>query len=128
VLDLGSGGGIDPAVKPARGPTGRAIGLDDRRVLTLAMRNAAEAGVTNVSSCGHIESIRCRRRPWTWSSRWYRLARAARGLRESRGCSSRAADEHHRVVADDGLAWRMAGRGCIAGALSSRVAGLAGWV
>src|SRR5688500_7628258 len=60
VLDLGSGGGIDVLLSAARvGPTGRAIGLDmTDEMLALAMRNAAEAGVTNVEFLkGFIEAI-----------------------------------------------------------------------
>jgi SAM-dependent methyltransferase len=60
VLDLGSGGGIDVLLSARRvGPTGRAIGLDmTDEMLALAMRNAAEAGLTNVEFLkGHIEAI-----------------------------------------------------------------------
>jgi SAM-dependent methyltransferase len=60
VLDLGSGGGIDVLLSARRvGPTGRAIGLDmTDEMLALALRNAAEAGVTNVEFLkGHIEAI-----------------------------------------------------------------------
>ena len=60
VLDLGSGGGIDVLLSARRvGPTGRAIGLDmTDEMLTLARRNAAEAGVTNVEFLrGQIEAI-----------------------------------------------------------------------
>jgi SAM-dependent methyltransferase len=60
VLDLGSGGGIDVLLSARRvGPTGRAIGLDmTDEMLALALRNAAEAGVTNVEFVrGHIEAI-----------------------------------------------------------------------
>jgi arsenite methyltransferase len=60
VLDLGSGGGIDVLLSARRvGPTGRAIGLDmTDEMLALAMRNAAEAGATNVEFLkGHIEAI-----------------------------------------------------------------------
>jgi len=60
VLDLGSGGGIDVLLSAKRvGPTGRAFGLDmTDEMLTLARRNAAEAGATNVEFLkGHIESI-----------------------------------------------------------------------
>jgi arsenite methyltransferase len=60
VLDLGSGGGIDVLLSARRvGPTGRAIGLDmTDEMLALAVRNAAEAGVTNVQFLkGHIEAI-----------------------------------------------------------------------
>ena len=49
VLDLGSGGGIDVLLAAGRvGPDGRAYGLDmTDEMITLARRNAAEAGVTN---------------------------------------------------------------------------------
>ena len=60
VLDLGSGGGIDVLLSGRRvGPTGRAIGLDmTDEMLTLAQRNAAAAGATNVEFVrGHIEDI-----------------------------------------------------------------------
>src|SRR5258706_15883767 len=60
VLDLGSGGGIDVILSARRvGPTGRAFGLDmTDEMLELAVRNAAEAGVTNVEFVrGTIESV-----------------------------------------------------------------------
>ena len=60
VLDLGSGGGIDVLLSAKRvGPTGRALGLDmTDEMLTLAGRNAAEAGATNVEFLkGQIEAI-----------------------------------------------------------------------
>jgi arsenite methyltransferase len=60
VLDLGSGGGIDVLLSAKRvGPTGRAIGLDmTDEMLSLAQRNAAAAGATNVEFVrGHIEEI-----------------------------------------------------------------------
>jgi arsenite methyltransferase len=60
VLDLGSGGGIDVIISARRvGPTGRAFGLDmTDEMLELAVRNAAEAGVTNVEFVrGTIESV-----------------------------------------------------------------------
>ena len=60
VLDLGSGGGIDVLLSARRvGPTGRAFGLDmTDEMLTLAQRNAAEAGATNVEFLkGQIEAI-----------------------------------------------------------------------
>jgi len=60
VLDLGSGGGIDVLLSARRvGPTGRAFGLDmTDEMLTLAQRNAAQAGATNVEWLkGHIEAI-----------------------------------------------------------------------
>ena len=60
VLDLGSGGGIDVLLSAQRvGPSGRAIGLDmTDEMLSLARRNAAEAGATNVEFVkGRIEEI-----------------------------------------------------------------------
>jgi SAM-dependent methyltransferase len=60
VLDLGSGGGIDVILSARRvGPAGRAFGLDmTDEMLALAVRNAAEAGVTNVEFVrGTIESV-----------------------------------------------------------------------
>jgi arsenite methyltransferase len=60
VLDLGSGGGIDVLLSAARvGPSGVAYGLDmTDEMLTLARRNAAEAGAANVHFLkGHIEEI-----------------------------------------------------------------------
>jgi len=60
VLDLGSGGGIDVLLSARRvGPTGRAIGVDmTDEMLALAMKNALEAGVTNVEfRKGTIESL-----------------------------------------------------------------------
>jgi arsenite methyltransferase len=60
VLDLGSGGGIDVLLSARRvGAGGRAYGLDmTDEMLSLARRNAAEAGVTNVEFLkGQIEAI-----------------------------------------------------------------------
>jgi SAM-dependent methyltransferase len=60
VLDLGSGGGIDVILSARRvGATGRAYGLDmTDEMLELARRNAAEAGVDNVSFLkGLIEQV-----------------------------------------------------------------------
>ncbi len=60
VLDLGSGGGIDVILSARRvGPSGRAFGVDmTDEMLELAVRNAADAGVTNVEFVrGTIESI-----------------------------------------------------------------------
>ena len=57
VLDLGSGGGIDVLSAARVGPTGHVYGLDRTpEMLTLARRNAAEAGATNVEFLeGEIE-------------------------------------------------------------------------
>ncbi len=60
VLDLGSGGGIDVILSAKRvGPAGRAFGLDmTDEMLTLARRNADEAGVGNaIFLKGEIESV-----------------------------------------------------------------------
>ena len=60
VLDLGSGGGIDVLLSARRvGPTGKAYGLDmTDEMLALALKNAAESGLTNVEFLrGRIEDI-----------------------------------------------------------------------
>jgi SAM-dependent methyltransferase len=60
VLDLGSGGGIDVLLSAKRvGPTGKAYGLDmTDEMLTLARKNQAQAGMTNVEFLkGEIEDI-----------------------------------------------------------------------
>ena len=60
VLDLGSGGGIDVILSAKRvGPTGIAYGLDmTEEMLSLARRNAEEAGVRNaVFLRGIIEDV-----------------------------------------------------------------------
>jgi arsenite methyltransferase len=60
VLDLGSGGGIDVILAAHRvGPKGKAIGVDmTDEMISLANRNAAEAGVTNVEfRKGDIEDL-----------------------------------------------------------------------
>jgi len=60
VLDLGSGGGLDVLLSARRvSPTGFAYGLDmTDEMVSLAKRNAAEAGVGNVEFIkGEIESI-----------------------------------------------------------------------
>jgi arsenite methyltransferase len=60
VLDLGSGGGIDVILSARRvGLTGRAIGVDmTDEMLSLARRNAAEAGIPNVEfRKGEIEAL-----------------------------------------------------------------------
>ena len=60
VVDLGSGGGIDVLLSARRvGPTGRAIGVDfTPEMLSLARRNAAQAGVDNVELLdAHIDDV-----------------------------------------------------------------------
>jgi SAM-dependent methyltransferase len=60
VLDLGSGGGIDVLLSARRvGPTGRAYGVDfTPEMLSLARRNAADAGATNVEFLeGRIDAV-----------------------------------------------------------------------
>jgi arsenite methyltransferase len=60
VLDLGSGGGIDVLLSAKRvGPAGKAYGLDmTDEMLSLARRNAEEAGADNVEFLkGDIENI-----------------------------------------------------------------------
>jgi len=60
VLDLGSGGGIDVLLSARRvGPTGKVYGLDmTEEMLALAMRNARQAGATNVEFLkGYIEDV-----------------------------------------------------------------------
>ncbi len=60
VLDLGSGGGLDVLLAARQvGPTGHVYGLDmTEEMLELARRNAAEAGVDNVTFlAGLIEEI-----------------------------------------------------------------------
>jgi arsenite methyltransferase len=60
VLDLGSGGGIDVILSAKRvGPKGRAYGLDmTDEMLTLAQRNAEEAGIGNaIFLKGVIEDV-----------------------------------------------------------------------
>ena len=60
VLDLGSGGGIDAILSGKRvGPSGRVYGLDmTDEMLELAVRNAREAGASNVEFLkGEIELI-----------------------------------------------------------------------
>ncbi|MCW2963541.1 MAG: putative methyltransferase [Actinomycetia bacterium] len=60
VLDLGSGGGIDVILSARRvGPAGHAYGLDmTDEMLELARRNAADAGIVNVTFLtGLIEDV-----------------------------------------------------------------------
>src|SRR5438445_147451 len=60
VLDLGSGGGIDVLLSARRvGPAGKVYGLDmTEEMLALAIRNATEAGASNVEFLrGYIEDV-----------------------------------------------------------------------
>ncbi len=60
VVDLGSGGGLDVFLAARQvGPTGRAIGVDmTPDMLSLARKNAAEAGLDNVEfRLGEIEAL-----------------------------------------------------------------------
>jgi arsenite methyltransferase len=130
VLDLGSGGGIDVLLSARRvGPTGKAYGLDmTDEMLALAVRNAREAGATNVEFLrGYIEEVplpagtidvvisNCvinlsTDKPRVFAEMWRVLRPGGRiGITD--------------VVADDGLspaarAERGSYVGCIAGALS----------
>ena len=130
VLDLGSGGGIDVLLSAARvGPTGFAYGLDmTDEMLTLARRNAAEAGATNVEfRKGRMESIplgdgsvdvvisNCVVNLSTDKAAV--LAEVARVLRPGGrvGISDVVADDH---LSPDERAERGSFVGCIAGALS----------
>jgi SAM-dependent methyltransferase len=130
VLDLGSGGGIDVLLSAARvGPTGFAYGLDmTDEMLTLARRNAAEAGATNVEfRKGRMESIplgddsvdvvisNCVVNLSTDKAAV--LAEIARVLRPGGrvGISDVVADDH---LSPDERAQRGSFVGCIAGALS----------
>jgi arsenite methyltransferase len=132
VLDLGSGGGIDVLLSAQRvGPAGHAIGVDmTDEMLSLARRNAAEAGATNVEFLkGTIEALP--------------LADATVDVVISNCVINLAADKHavfaeiarvlrpggrvgvSDIVADDQLtdaqrAERGSYVGCIAGALSFR--------
>jgi SAM-dependent methyltransferase len=130
VLDLGSGGGIDVILSARRvGPTGRAFGLDmTDEMLDLAVRNAAEAGVTNVEFVrGTIEAI-----PLPASTIDVVISNCVINLAADKsavfGEIARVLRPGGRVgvsdvVADDGLApedraERGSFAGCIAGALS----------
>jgi arsenite methyltransferase len=132
VLDLGSGGGIDVLLSARRvGPTGFAYGLDmTPEMLTLARRNAAEAGIDNVAFVeGRIEAI-----PLADASvdvivsncvinlsvdKPAVLAEMARVLRPGGriGISDVVAEDH---LSPDDRAERGSYVGCIAGALSFR--------
>lgn len=60
VVDLGSGGGLDVFLAARQvGPTGRAIGVDmTPDMLSLARKNAAEAGLANVEfRLGEIDAL-----------------------------------------------------------------------
>jgi SAM-dependent methyltransferase len=130
VLDLGSGGGIDVLLSAKRvGPTGRAIGLDmTDEMLALAMRNAADAGATNVEFLkGYIEAI-----PLPAASVDVVISNCVINLAADKPAVFREIARVLRpggrigitdIVADDGLtteqrAERGSYAGCIAGALS----------
>ena len=130
VLDLGSGGGIDVILSARRvGPTGRAFGLDmTDEMLDLAVRNAAEAGVTNVEFVrGTIENV-----PLPSSSIDVVISNCVINLAADKAAVLREIARVLRpggrvgvsdVVADDSLspeerAERGSFAGCIAGALS----------
>jgi len=130
VLDLGSGGGIDVLLSAKRvGPTGRAFGLDmTDEMLALAMRNAAEAGATNVEFLkGHIEAV-----PLPAASVDVVISNCVVNLAADKGAVFREIARVLRpggrvgitdIVADDTLtreerAERGSYAGCIAGALS----------
>jgi SAM-dependent methyltransferase len=130
VLDLGSGGGIDVLLSARRvGPRGRAIGLDmTDEMLSLAQRNAAEAGVDNVEFIkGTIEAV-----PLPSSSVDVVISNCVINLAADKGAVfseiARVLRPGGRVgvadiVADDALspgerAERGSYVGCIAGALS----------
>jgi arsenite methyltransferase len=131
VLDLGSGGGIDVLLSARRvGPTGRAFGLDmTDEMLTLAQRNAAEAGADNVEFLkGQIEAI-----PLPASSIDVVISNCVVNLAADKPSVFREIARVLRpggrigisdIVADDSLtlderAERGSYVGCIAGALSS---------
>ncbi len=130
VLDLGSGGGIDVLLSAKRvGPTGRAFGLDmTDEMLALAMRNAAEAGATNVEFLkGHIEAV-----PLPAASIDVVISNCVINLAADKPAVFREIARVLRpggrmgvsdIVADDGMsaaerAERGSFAGCIAGALS----------
>jgi arsenite methyltransferase len=130
VLDLGSGGGIDVILSARRvGPTGRAFGLDmTDEMLELAVRNAADAGVTNVEFVrGTIESV-----PLPSSTIDVVISNCVINLAADKAAVFREIARVLRpggrvgvsdVVADDALsaaerAQRGSFAGCIAGALS----------
>jgi arsenite methyltransferase len=130
VLDLGSGGGIDVLLSARRvGPAGKVYGLDmTEERLALAMRNAAEAGATNVEFLrGYIEDVplpagtidvvisNCVINLSTDKSSVF--AEIARVLRDGGriGISDVVADDH---LSPEQRAERGSYVGCIAGALS----------
>ena len=130
VLDLGSGGGIDVILSARRvGPSGRAFGLDmTDEMLELAVRNASEAGVTNVEFVrGTIESV-----PFPSSTIDVVISNCVINLAADKAAVFREIARVLRpggrvgvsdIVADDALspaerAERGSFAGCIAGALS----------
>jgi len=130
VLDLGSGGGIDVILSARRiGPNGRVFGLDmTDEMLELAVRNAADAGVTNVEFVrGTIESV-----PLPSSTIDVVISNCVINLAADKAAAFREIARVLRpggrvgvsdVVADDALspaerAERGSFAGCIAGALS----------
>ena len=123
VLDLGSGGGIDVILSARRiGPNGRVFGLDmTDEMLELAVRNAADAGVTNVEFVrGTIESV-----PLPSSTIDVVISNCVINLAADKAAVFReiARVRVSDVVADDALspaerAERGSFAGCIAGALS----------
>ena len=130
VLDLGSGGGIDVLLSARRvGPTGRAFGLDmTDEMLSLARRNAADAGATNVEFLkGMIEDV-----PLPESSVDVVISNCVINLAADKAAVFREIERVLApggrvgvtdIVADDGLTVEQRSRqgsyaGCIAGALS----------
>ena len=130
VLDLGSGGGIDVLLSARRvGPTGKAFGLDmTDEMLTLARRNADEAGATNVEFLkGMIENV-----PLPQGSVDVVISNCVINLAADKSAVFREIERVLApggrvgvtdIVADDGLTAEQRSKqgsyaGCIAGALS----------
>jgi SAM-dependent methyltransferase len=132
VLDLGSGGGIDVLLSARRvGPAGTVYGLDmTDEMLALALRNAREAGATNVHFLkGLIEAI-----PLPPESVDVVISNCVVNLSTDKAAVFREVARVLKpggrigitdIVAEDGLtpeerARRGSYAGCIAGALSER--------